>query len=216
MPFTVDEFFQVFARYNEAIWPLQVVTYVCGAVAIASLLVPGVWQARAITAILAAMWAINGIAYHWIFFSAVNPAAHLFGAVFVVEAVALAASTFVFPFLRFRIGNDGVSMLGLLLIVFATIAYPIWGWLSGHVYPANPVFGVAPCPTTIFSIGVLLLGTWSAVRWMLVVPIVWSVIGGSAALLLHVPQDFGLIAAGLIALATATMRFAASSVKVDH
>ncbi len=40
-------------------------------------------------------------------------------------------------------------------------------------------------------------------RWLLIIPAVWSVIGGSAAVLLSVPQDYGLIAAGLIALGIA-------------
>ncbi|MDH3195550.1 MAG: DUF6064 family protein, partial [Hyphomicrobiales bacterium] len=77
---------------------------------------------------------------------------------------------------------------------FAALLYPLWGWLAGHAWPQTPMFGVAPCPTTIFTVGVLLLGPWHAVRWLLVVPALWTVIGGSAAILLNVPQDFGLIA----------------------
>jgi len=37
-------------------------------------------------------------------------------------------------------------------------------------------------------------------RWLLVVPFCWSLIGGSAAVLLHVPQDWLLLASGLIAV----------------
>ncbi len=62
-----------------------------------------------------------------------------------------------------------------------------------------PLLGTAPCPTTIFTIGILLLGRWGAVRWLLVIPLAWSAIGGSAAIMLGVPQDFGLFAAGMIA-----------------
>lgn len=206
MPFTVDDFFQVFAQYNQAIWPLQLIAYAFATIVVATLFVPSAWQARFITLILAAMWALNGVAYQWIFFSAVNPAARFFAAIFVAEAIALTASSFVSSDLRFRIGKDGTSLLGLLLIAFATIAYPVWGWSAGHVYPALPAFGVAPCPTAIFTIGILILGTWSTVRWLLVVPIVWSAVGGSAAIFLQVSQDFGLIVAGLIALAVATRR----------
>ena len=65
----------------------------------------------------------------------------------------------------------------------------------------TPLFGVAPCPTTIFTLGLLLLSNAS---WRLfVIPLVWSAIGGSAAVLLAVPQDYGLILAGAIA---ATLR----------
>lgn len=207
MPFSVNEFFGVFARYNEAIWPAQVLAYLAALVAIAQLFWAHPWQATIVTWILAAMWAINGVGYHWLFFTDVNPAAWWFGAAFVVQAAALAASTCPFPDLRFRVGTDAASVLALLLVAFATIAYPIWGWLAGHVYPASPAFGVAPCPTTIFTIGMLLLGTWSAVRWLLIIAVLWAGVGGSAAVMLQVPQDYGLIASLLIALAVMAQRW---------
>ena len=37
-------------------------------------------------------------------------------------------------------------------------------------------------------------------RWILVIPVVWSLIGGSAAILLKVPQDWLLLIGGCIAL----------------
>ncbi|NJO33061.1 MAG: hypothetical protein HC869_07825 [Rhodospirillales bacterium] len=207
MPFTVDEFFGVFARFNNAIWPAQVLAYLAAVVAVALLRATSRWQAKVITGILAAMWAINGIGYHWMFFTEVNAAAWIFGAVFLAQAVALAVSTYLFPGLRFGTGRDTASILGLLLVTFAAIAYPIWGWLAGHIYPAYPAFGVAPCPTTIFTIGMLFLGTWSVTRWLLIVPILWAGVGGSAAVLLNVPQDYGLIVALLIALAVVARRW---------
>jgi hypothetical protein len=80
------------------------------------------------------------------------------------------------------------------------VVYPLWAQLAGHPYPATPVFGVAPCPTTIFTIGVLVMGNWPVVRWLLLIPGIWSVIGASAAFLLGVPQDSGLIVSCTILL----------------
>ena len=90
------------------------------------------------------------------------------------------------------------SAIGLTLILFAAVLYPLWGAVAGHAYPSAPVLGVAPFPTTIFTVGVLLIGSWRSVRWMLINPAIWSAFGGSAAVLLQVPQDFGLIATLLI------------------
>jgi len=207
MPFTVDEFFDVFARYNNAILPMQVIAYLAAAVAFAQLRATGLWQSKVITATLAAMWAMNGIGYHLMFFTDVNPAAWAFGVAFLVQAGALAGSTHLFPNLRFSVGRDAISIFGLLLVAFAAIAYPIWGWFAGHVYPAYPAFGLAPCPTTIFTIGMLLLGTWSAARWLLIIPVLWAAVGGLAALQLDVPQDYGLILAMVIALAVVVGRW---------
>lgn len=200
MPFTVDEFFAVFARYNESVGPLPAVAYILGLVTIALVMARSRVASMIAALILAAMWAVNGVGYHWLYFAEVNPAAWLFGAAFLAEAVLLATAPFVARGMTFSVRSDARSVVGTALILFSMVAYPVWGRLAGHTYPAVPSFGIAPCPTTIFTIGVLLLGPWKSVRWLLVIPVLWSVVGGSAAVLLRVPQDFGLIAAGLCAV----------------
>lgn len=50
----------------------------------------------------------------------------------------------------------------------------------------------------------ILLGSSRTAGWLLVIPALWGIVGGSAALLFGVPQDYGLIAAFLLVLAFAT------------
>ena len=206
MPFSVVTFFDVFARYNEAIWPLQTFAYLAGLLVLAVLFRTSRLSTIIIISALAAMWAINGIGYHWIFFTEINPVAPVFAALFVVQAVLLLAAPWLFSDLAFAVSRDARSLVGLAMIAFATLIYPAWGAFAGHSYPATPLFGVAPCPTTIFTVGVLLLGNWRAVRWLLIIPAIWSLIGGSAAILLRVPQDAGLLASLTIILALAIRR----------
>jgi len=66
-----------------------------------------------------------------------------------------------------------------------------------------PTFGV-PCPTTIFTAGVLMLATRRSWR-LAAVPVIWSAIGGSAAFLLRVHADLALPVAG-VALAIFSAR----------
>jgi hypothetical protein len=61
-----------------------------------------------------------------------------------------------------------------------------------------PMFGITPCPVTLFSFGVLLLAQGPVPRRLLVIPFVWALVGGSAAFLLAVPQDWPLFASGLL------------------
>ena len=63
-----------------------------------------------------------------------------------------------------------------------------------------PTFGVSPCPVTIFTFGLFLLTTKRMSHWLLIIPFIWSLIGGSAAVLLNVPQDWLLLVSGLIAV----------------
>ncbi len=195
LPFTQDAFFSLFGQYNAAFWPLALLFYFLAAISVALLFRASRWAALFISGTLAAMWAVNGIGYHWTFFREINPAAALFAAVFVVQAIALVVLPARSPGLRFVAEADARSVIGLLLILFAMVLYPLWGLAAGHAWPNMPAFGVAPCPTTIFTIGILLTGTWRVARWLLIVPGLWAAVGGSAAIFLGVPQDYALLAA---------------------
>ncbi len=59
------------------------------------------------------------------------------------------------------------------------------------------MFGIAPCPVTLFTFGVLLLTTAPVPRWLLIIPLAWSLLGGTAAFMLGVPQDWPLLFSGL-------------------
>src|SRR5579859_1399733 len=71
-------------------------------------------------------------------------------------------------------------------------------FLAGHRYPAMPTFGL-PCPTTIFTLGLLLFVVPPIPKSVFVVPLIWATIGSIAAFQLSVPQDMGLLVTGLIA-----------------
>lgn len=194
LPFTREQFFGVFANYNDSIFPLQIFSQLFGIVA--ALL--AFWGRRKAgqfaLGFTALFWLLTGIGYHVLFFAKINPAAYLFGAIFVVQAVLLAGVA-----LRLRAGSGHRStpavVVGLTALAYGLVVYPILS-LIDHGYPACPLFGVTPCPTTIFTVGLLLV--LRAPRYLLVVPVLWSVVGGSAAVLLSVPEDYGLIAAGVV------------------
>jgi hypothetical protein len=60
-----------------------------------------------------------------------------------------------------------------------------------------PTFGL-PCPTTIFTIGILAFMISEYPRSVLVVPVLWCLVGAQAAFVLGVAQDMGLIVAGVV------------------
>jgi Family of unknown function (DUF6064) len=119
---------------------------------------------------------------------------------FIIQGGALLYAGVYRNQLRFshRAGLSGWT--GWAFIAYAAIFYPLIGVSTGHRYPEIPTFGVTPCPVTIFTFGLLLLTTPPPSRCLLVIPLVWSLIGGSAAILLGVPQDWLLLVSGLIAV----------------
>lgn len=194
LPFTHTQFLNVFATYNLAVWPSQVVVYALAAAMLAALRFAGPgFRSRLLAGGLGLMWLWTGIAYHWLQFTAINRAAWAFGALFVFQGL-LFASAAVRGTLRFDASICGLSRwFGWGLIAYATILYPALGQILGSGYPNTPMFGITPCPVTLFTFGVLLLARKPVSLGLLVIPAIWSLVGGSAAFLLKVPQDWPLL-----------------------
>jgi len=199
LPFTPDQFLSVFVTYNSAIWPIQIGAYLLGGVAVALLFRKPPGGDRVIVGVLAAMWLWTAI-YHALFFADINKAAYLFAALFVVQGGYLLYEGCYRGRIHFSLGSGFLAWLGLAFTAYAAVLYPLIGMMSGHPYPAMPMFGVTPCPVTIFTFGMLLATVPPLSRSLLVIPFVWSLIGGSAAILLHVPQDWFLLVSGLLAV----------------
>ncbi|MEJ2216683.1 MAG: DUF6064 family protein [Gemmatimonadota bacterium] len=197
LPFTVDQFFGVFASYNDAVWPAHIVLTAAAVVALVLLFLKGDRSDRTITGFLAVLWAWTGVAYHLAYFSSINRGAYLFGALFVVQA-AMFAWMAVTGRLSFAGRLDAYTAVGGLMILYALVVYPLLGRATGHRYPATPTFG-APCPSVIFTFGLLLFARGRVPGWLLVIPVVWGVVGLSAVVGLGVLQDIGLFVSAVVA-----------------
>lgn len=200
LPFTPEQFFAVFARYNEAVWPMQAVLNAIALACIGLLFRPGRWADRTICLVLSLFWAWMAIAYHFAFFSDVNRAAWGFGAAFLLGSLAFAWFGVVKNEVSFRPVLGARALVGATLIFFALVLYPVIGYSIGHRYPSAPTFGL-PCPTTIFTLGLLLLSVAPISRWVFVVPLLWAAVGSLAAFQLGVVEDLGLLAAGMATVA---------------
>jgi hypothetical protein len=137
IPFTRDQFLEVFAVYNAAIWPAQAVAYLLGAVSVALLLREGRSADRLIAANLAAMWLWTGIAYHWLFFTTINGAAILFGTLFVIEGALLLRASLIGDRFRFGFASGPAAWTGIAFILYAAALYPVVGVAFGHAYPTR-------------------------------------------------------------------------------
>ncbi len=198
LPFDTQQFLAVFVAFNAAIWPAQPIAYGFALVAIGALLTRHPWRERIILAILSLFWAWNGIVYQLVYFSPINPAAVGFAALFVVQASLLMWYAIWPGNLLLEIDRSWRSALGALLTVYAAVIYEVLGVIAGHGLMKGPLLGVAPCPTTIFTVGMLLMMRGRPVIRLSVIPVVWALIGSVAAVQLGVPEDFGLTVAGLV------------------
>lgn len=199
------EFLDVFQAYNRAVWPLQVVFYLVAFLSILFMVRRKGWSDKIISFVLSFFWLWMGLVYHLLFFININKAAYYFGFFFILQG-------FLFLFygvyknkLSFQFNQDVLGITGLLLIVFALFFYPLIGYTLGRRFPYNPTFGL-PCPTTIFTLGVLLWANKKVPAILLVIPFLWSLLGFTAAVSLDIYEDSGLLVASLIALPLLLMK----------
>lgn len=192
LPFTQQQFFEVFVAYNVAVWPAQWLLN-CFAVALVALVFVAPERAgRVVSWGLALLWSWLALAYHLAFFWGINPAAPLFAAVSLAAAGAFAWSG-VRGLLRFGGSWSMPVLVGLLLVIFAIAVYPAVGFSIGHRYPAFPTFGL-PCPTTLYTFGILLMAS-DLPKAAVIGPLAWAIIGSAAAFGLGVTQDLALLVA---------------------
>jgi len=206
LPFTVEQFLTVFVSYNNAIWPIQIAAYRLGGILVALLFRKTRGADRAIAGVLAMMWLWTGVAYHGLSFVVINKAAYLFAALFVAQGIYFIYAGVYHNQISFGLRPGTAALVGAVFVVYSAIIYPLIGMAAGHSYPAMPMFGITPCPVTILTFGMFLLTLGPVPRGLFVIPVVWSLIGGSAAILLKVPQDWLLLLSGCIAVPLVLVR----------
>jgi hypothetical protein len=206
LPFTAEVLSSVVETYNRAVWPVQVVAY---ALALAL-----VWLAmrpryggdrraghKLAGAALAAAWGWTGTVFHLKYFAAVNFLAPVYGALFIVQAFLLAWTAAIRGRIASRAQSDPFGWAGLGLVVYAIIGYPLIAEVAGEGLQSAPVVGLAPGPTAVFTLGVLLLVEGRTPLHLTVVPVLWSLIAGVTAWELGVAEEMALPLIGLGTLA---------------
>lgn len=196
LPFTLEQFMQVFRDYNLQVFPAQIILMVLAGIIIALSFFKISHSDRMISGMLSVLWLWMGIVYHWGYFSGINKAAYLFGGLFVFQGALFLFTGLFHNALIFKYKNDLKGWVGVALLFYALVVYPVLGHALGHRYPASPTFGL-PCPTTIFTFGILLWVDRRPPFYLLIIPLLWALVGSSAALNLGIREDFGLPLAGL-------------------
>jgi hypothetical protein len=168
---------------------------------------------RWISVILALHWIWVGSFYHLMFFRRINPAAILFGTLFIVQGLLLIWHELYRGPLRYQPSSRLRKTASIAFIGYGLL-YPFLTMMSGFEYPAMPAFAV-PCPITLVTVGWLIAIHPRAPRLLLVVPVLWCVVASTAAIEFRVLPDLALIAGAvaLIACATGARRGSLSGVR---
>ena len=199
LPYSAEALFALYGQYNVAIWPIQILFLVLALVGLVLAARPVPRSSRVIGLILALSWAWTGIAFHLQHFGLINFAAPLFAALFVLQALLLVWG--LSPRLRpdeSRSRPPAVTVVAAGLV--ALMLVPVLDWVAGNPWPELRLFGVAPEPTVLFTLVMLLLVRARWLPLLLVIPVGWLVISGWSGWVLGIWQDVVIAGAGLAVL----------------
>jgi hypothetical protein len=205
IPFTAEAFFEIFSNYNQDVFPVQIIFYLLSFF-ILYLLVRRKYAASiVISLILGFFWIWMGFVFHILYFSEINTAAYIFGAFFIIQGAAFIYAGVFKDGLEFSLRKDFYGLTAWIIIFYALLIYPIIGHFGGYIYPRAPELS-APCPTTIFTFGILLFTSSKISKLLLIIPFIWSLIGFTAAFNFDVTGDYGLLVSGVVVLILLYMR----------
>jgi hypothetical protein len=200
IPFTVDEFFHVFEVYNISIWPIQLLLYALAIGSVIMAFTGGPKLSQIVFFILSFFWIWSGSIYHIGHFSVINKGAYFFGIAFILQGILFFYVGVIRKKIEFKFTTRLAHILGVALILYSLLIYRVMGYYQGHVYPQSPTFGV-PCPTTIFTFGILLVSMHRVPWYLIIIPLLWSLVGFFAAVNLSIKEDYGLVISGVLAAA---------------
>ena len=198
----------LFARYNPAVWPGHIVAYGLGILVLGMIVRrPGSTTNRAAAGLLAAVWLWLGMVFQGMYATQLDPTlGAVYAALFIVQAVLFFRAGVLRGELTFTVGKGLPGVVGWLALGYALVVYPLLGIALGHGYPEAPLFGMAPCPTTIATFGLLLLARAPLPRHLLVIPFVWAILGPLGAVPQGVVEDLGLFVVGVLAVTIVLVR----------
>jgi hypothetical protein len=196
---TINEFFALLENYNQAIWPMPLVAYGLAVLALIFIMRSGKLGNRMVSGVLAFFWLWTGLIFQVFFLAPIEKTSYASGAFLVLQGILLIWYGVFKHELTFKWRLNSYGIIGGLIILYSLIAYPVFGTLAGHQFPRVPVFGLMPCPTAMFTAGILLLAEPGFPRSLLLIPFVTAMMGMIGALMFRLPEDFPVLPLVLIA-----------------
>lgn len=197
IPFTTEQFFNIFDAYNSSVFPAQVIILILALAAIFLIHSKKANKNKFIGAFLGLLWIWTGLVYHITFFTTINKVAYVFGGIFIIQGILLFINTFHKERLNFTFHSQTKNYIGYFFILFGLIIYPLIGYFTGLALVKTIALGL-PCPSTILTFGFLMLTSNKFPKYLLIIPSLWAVVGLSAAINFGVFQDYMMILTAII------------------
>jgi hypothetical protein len=206
--FSPRTYYRLFELYNAAVWPLQLVALALGLVILVLIPRRSTWSGRAVAAILSGLWLFVAWAYLLERYDTINWVARYFAIGFALQAALLVWTGVIRDRLRFDLRGI-TAKFGLGILLFAIAIHPLIAPLAGRPWTQAEIFGLAPDPTAIATLGILLAA--GEARWhLLLIPLLWCALSGLTLWTMEQPET------PVIPILAATMAVLAAGRTLAH
>ena len=193
-------YWRMFELQNEALWPLQIPALLLGAAILVLVLRPAPWSDRAIGIALGVVWIWVAWSFLWDRYAAINWTVAYVAPAFALQGIGLlwagARGVRVPAF-----AGSSATMIALGLYLYALVLHPLVAVVAGRPVQAAEVFGVAPDPTAIATLGLVAMAQGRTAWLLLVIPVAWCLVSAVTLYAMGSPQALIPLAAAGLAVA---------------
>lgn len=204
--FAPEMYFRLYELHNRALWPAVPLALLVGISLIPLTRRAGALRGRVVSGLLAAAWVLVAWWFFQRLYAQINLAAPWFAAGFAAQGLLLLGLGVLGGRLQFDWGRGLTPRLGLAVLAFAVAVHPLIGPLAGRDWSGAELFGLAPDPTALGTLGLLLMTRWR-LRWVLgLLPLLWCLASGFTWFAMDVPHGLLTPALGVLGAAALLLR----------
>lgn len=177
--FSTDTYFRLYERYNEELWPWQLLPLTAGLMVHSIIKTKRGRSGRWVAAIFALSWLWVAWGFHLQRYTTINWFAPVFAAMFLIEGVFLIWAGIVRNRLVFTAPVSAQNRVGWGVYYFSLIGQPLSVPFFGNAWTQAGLFGTTPDPTAIATLGMLLFASNRSHWGLLIIPLTWCAISGA-------------------------------------
>lgn len=174
IPYDAEVYLSLIRRYNEDIWPAQLIALAFGWLIVMCARRGGALNGRIVYLILAGFWVYTGTEFLLLRFATLNWAAQAFGFLFLAQGVLIVFWGTILGRADVSLGKGRRSVEAIILLVLAAALHPLATLATGLPLVMAQPFGLAPLSVVLVTLGVFRL-TDASPCWLLAWPLLWGV-----------------------------------------
>lgn len=199
--FSAKTYHRLFELYNAEIGPAPWLAFALGALAAGGVAAGGARGRRLACGLLGVAWCWVAWAFHLQRYAGIHWLAPWFAAAFALQGIVLLGLGVPAAVPRPDDAGRWPRRIGIGLLLFALLVQPALGALLGRPWSQAQWFGLAPDPTVLGTLGLLLACRLRAGLLPWLIPLAWCGIAGATLWAMDAPDAVLLPAAALLALA---------------